>query len=131
MNNPYGHPAPVVLDRLAAAGVRVLRTDRSGLVAEYAGQTGPRTNKKIDEALDGVLFIDEAYSLMAESGDDPYGQESVQAILNIDDKKIPLAFVCLGKPAKGSPKTPREPLAARSHSEIPVFQPPDLPTWRG
>ena len=46
----------------------LIETDRSGLVAEYAGQTGPKANKKIDEALDGVLFIDEAYSLVAEWG---------------------------------------------------------------
>ncbi|MGI9455548.1 MAG: AAA family ATPase, partial [Aeoliella sp.] len=34
----------------------LIETDRSGLVAEYSGQTGPKTNKKIDEALDGILF---------------------------------------------------------------------------
>src|SRR5262249_29738312 len=59
----------------------LIETDRSGLVAEYAGQTGPKTNARIDEALDGVLFIDEAYSLVAEQGDDPYGAEAVQALL--------------------------------------------------
>ena len=44
----------------------LVETDRCGLVAEFAGQTGPRTNAKINEALDGVLFIDEAYSLVVE-----------------------------------------------------------------
>src|SRR5262245_19433037 len=65
---------------LGALGIlskgHLIESDRSGLVAEFAGQTAPKTNKRIDEALDGVLFIDEAYSLVAESGDDPYGEEA-------------------------------------------------------
>src|SRR5262249_14604407 len=59
----------------------LVETDRSGLVAEYAGQTGPKVNKKVDEALDGVLFIDEAYSLVADGGDDAYGTEAIQTLL--------------------------------------------------
>jgi SpoVK/Ycf46/Vps4 family AAA+-type ATPase len=77
----------------------LIETDRSGLVAEYAGQTGPKTNKKIDEALDGVLFIDEAYSLVAESGDDPYGREAVQALLKrMEDNRERLVVVLAGYP---------------------------------
>ena len=59
----------------------LVETDRSGLVAEFAGQTGPRTNTKINEALDGVLFVDEAYSLAVQEAQDPYGDEAVQALL--------------------------------------------------
>ncbi len=77
----------------------LVETDRSGLVAEYAGQTGPKTNKRIDEALDGVLFIDEAYSLVAESGDDPYGREAVQALLKrMEDDRGRLVVVLAGYP---------------------------------
>ncbi len=77
----------------------LVETDRSGLVAEYAGQTGPRTNKKIDEALDGVLFIDEAYSLVSESGDDPYGREAIQTLLKrMEDDRARLVVILAGYP---------------------------------
>ncbi len=77
----------------------LVETDRSGLVAEYAGQTGPKTNQKVDEALDGVLFVDEAYSLVAESGDDPYGREAVQALLKrMEDNRDRLVVILAGYP---------------------------------
>ena len=89
---------------LGALGIlsrgHLIETDRSGLVAEYAGQTGPKANKRIDEALDGVLFIDEAYSLVAEKGDDPYGAEAVQALLKrMEDDRGRLVVVLAGYPA--------------------------------
>jgi len=59
----------------------LVETDRSGLVAEYMGQTGPKTQAKINEALDGVLFVDEAYSLVAREGQDVYGGEAIQALI--------------------------------------------------
>ncbi|HZL89012.1 MAG TPA: AAA family ATPase [Pirellulaceae bacterium] len=75
----------------------LVETDRSGLVAEYAGQTAPKTNKKVDEALDGILFIDEAYSLVADAKEDPYGQEAVQALVKrIEDDRQKLAVIIAG-----------------------------------
>src|SRR5207237_7794667 len=77
----------------------LVETDRSGLVAEYAGQTGPKTNARITEALDGALFIDEAYSLVAETGDDSYGAEAVQALLKrMEDDRERLAVILAGYP---------------------------------
>lgn len=77
----------------------LVETDRSGLVAEYAGQTGPKTNRKIDEALDGVLFIDEAYSLVAESSEDAYGREAVQTLLKrMEDERHRLVVILAGYP---------------------------------
>lgn len=77
----------------------VVETDRSGLVAEFAGQTGPKTNKKIDEAIDGILFIDEAYTLIAGGNDDPYGHEAVQTLLKrMEDDRDRLVVVLAGYP---------------------------------
>lgn len=77
----------------------LIETDRSGLVAEYAGQTGPKSNKRIDEALEGVLFIDEAYSLVAKKGDDPYGHEAVQTLLKrMEDDRDKLIVIIAGYP---------------------------------
>jgi SpoVK/Ycf46/Vps4 family AAA+-type ATPase len=58
----------------------LVETDRSGLIAEYVGQTAIKTNKMIESALDGVLFIDEAYSLVSASEND-YGKESIATLL--------------------------------------------------
>lgn len=75
----------------------VVETDRSGLVAEYAGQTATKTNKLCDSALNGVLFIDEAYSLIDSSGEDAYGREAVQTLLKrMEDNRSQLAVILAG-----------------------------------
>ena len=81
------------------SGGHTVETDRSGLVAQFAGQTGPRVNERIDEALDGVLFIDEAYSLIAEKGDDGFGHEAVQALMKrMEDDRERLVVIIAGYP---------------------------------
>jgi tellurite resistance protein len=75
----------------------VVETDRSGLVAAYVGQTGPKTNQLCDSALGGVLFIDEAYSLIDASGDDAYGREAIQTLLKrMEDDRDSLAVILAG-----------------------------------
>jgi hypothetical protein len=77
----------------------LVETDRSGLVAEYAGQTAPKTSLRLNEALDGVLFIDEAYSLVAEGGEDPYGTEALQTLLKrMEDDRDRLVVILAGYP---------------------------------
>lgn len=74
----------------------LVETDRSGLVAEYVGQTADKTNKIIDSALDGVLFIDEAYSLVNGSNND-YGQEAVATLLKrMEDDRDRLIVILAG-----------------------------------
>ncbi len=75
----------------------VVETDRSGLVAQYAGQTATKTNNLCDSALGGVLFIDEAYSLIDASGDDAYGREALQCLLKrMEDDRDRMAIILAG-----------------------------------
>lgn len=74
----------------------LVETDRSGLIAEYVGQTAVKTNKIIDEALDGVLFIDEAYSLVSNSQSD-YGKEAIATLLKrMEDDRGRLIVILAG-----------------------------------
>jgi AAA+ superfamily predicted ATPase len=60
----------------------LVEVDRQALVAGYVGQTAIKTGDKINEAMGGILFIDEAYSLANESGSQhDFGGESIQVIL--------------------------------------------------
>ena len=74
----------------------LVETDRSGLVAEYVGQTAVKTNKIIDSALDGILFIDEAYSLI-DGGDSDYGKEAISTLIKrMEDDRNRLIVILAG-----------------------------------
>ena len=67
---------------------QLVEVDRSGLVAGYVGQTAIKTQKVIQKALGGVLFIDEAYALNGKSEND-FGQEAIDTILKAMEDRRP------------------------------------------
>ncbi|MBO4613290.1 MAG: AAA family ATPase [Bacteroidaceae bacterium] len=75
-----------------------VETDRGGLVAEYMGQTAMKTDTVIKQALDGVLFIDEAYALVPENGNGAdYGQEAISTLLKrMEDYRNRLVVIIAG-----------------------------------
>ena len=72
-------------------------TDRSGLVANYVGQTATKTNAIVDSALNGVLFIDEAYALVPQNPMQDYGQEAISTLLKrMEDDRDKLVVIIAG-----------------------------------
>jgi SpoVK/Ycf46/Vps4 family AAA+-type ATPase len=68
----------------------VIEVDRSGLVGQYIGETAQKANKVIDEAIGGLLFIDEAYSLKKEGNQQDFGQEAIDILLKrMEDSQNP------------------------------------------
>ncbi len=74
---------------------QLVEVDRSGLVAGYVGQTALKTQEKIQQALGGILFIDEAYALAKEGND--FGQEAIDTILKaMEDHRRDLVVIVAG-----------------------------------
>ena len=75
-----------------------VETDRSGLVAKYLGQTALKTDTVVQQAIHGVLFIDEAYALVPEDGNgQDYGQEAISTLLKrMEDYRDSLVVIIAG-----------------------------------
>ena len=92
--------ARIVARAFRALGIaktgQLVETDRSGLVGRYEGETAVKTNAKIDEAIGGILFVDEAYQLVSGENDD-YGKEAIATLLKrMEDDRDRLIVIAAG-----------------------------------
>jgi SpoVK/Ycf46/Vps4 family AAA+-type ATPase len=76
---------------------QLIEVDRSNLVGQYIGTTAPLTAKVIDQAMGGVLFIDEAYSLMPTGATNDFGKEAIDTLLKrMEDDKGKFIVIAAG-----------------------------------
>ena len=76
---------------------KMVETDRSGLVAGYVGQTAIKVHEIIEQAIGGVLFIDEAYSLVNPDVPNDFGSEAVDALVKLmEDHRDNLVIIVAG-----------------------------------
>ena len=74
----------------------MIETDRSGMVAGYMGQTAEKVTDVVKQAMGGILFIDEAYSLVSENEGD-FGQEAINTLLKLmEDNRDNLVVIVAG-----------------------------------
>lgn len=79
----------------------LVEVERSRLVAKYVGQTAPQVMEVVNEAMGGVLFIDEAYSLVSRRGENDFGYEAVDTLLKaMEDNRDDLIVIVAGYPDK-------------------------------
>ncbi|MCP9966208.1 AAA family ATPase [Actinomadura madurae] len=110
----------------------LVEAHRADLVGEFLGATAIKTNRLVDSALGGVLFIDEAYSLVnsAEGQPDRFGDEAVQALLKrAEDDRDNLVIILAGYDAQMAEFLDSNPgLASRFGTRVhfPSYRPSEL-----
>lgn len=95
--------ARMISEIYSALGVletgQLVEVDRSGLVRGFIGQTATRVQEVVDEAIGGILFIDEAYSLCVGKGEGDFGQEAIDTLLKaMEDHREDLVVIVAGYP---------------------------------
>ena len=93
--------ARILADIYKALGIlssgHLVETDRSGLVGGYVGQTALKVQDVVNEAIGGVLFVDEAYSLCSEEGSNDFGDEAIETLLKLmEDNRDDLVVIVAG-----------------------------------
>jgi len=94
--------ARILADIFRAMGIlkqgQLVETDRMGLIGQYVGHTAIKTDEVVRKALDGILFIDEAYSLLGQGGND-FGQEAIDTLVKrMEDYRDRLIVIVAGYP---------------------------------
>ncbi|MEJ1930738.1 AAA family ATPase [Nostoc sp. NIES-2111] len=75
----------------------VVETDRAGIIGGYIGQTALRVESAVQQAIGGVLFIDEAHALAAEDTPNDFGKEALQILIKrMEDYRDRMAVVVAG-----------------------------------
>jgi SpoVK/Ycf46/Vps4 family AAA+-type ATPase len=76
---------------------QLVEVDRTGLVAGYVGQTALKVNERVKAAMGGVLFIDEAYALVAGRGENDFGHEALEVLLKaMEDHRDDFIVIAAG-----------------------------------
>ncbi|KUN06182.1 ATPase [Streptomyces yokosukanensis] len=108
----------------------VVEAGRATLVGQYQGQTAPRVRKAFEDAMDGVLFIDEAYSLISDARHGGYGQEAIDTLVQeMENRRGRLVVIVAGYPGEMDAFLATNPgLPSRFTTHVPFdhYSPEDL-----
>lgn len=80
---------------------KVIEVDRGQMIGQYLGETPKIVNEQCDRAMGGILFIDEAYTLMSGGSDDRYGKEAVETLMKrMEDDRGKFVVIAAGYQAE-------------------------------